>query len=307
VLKDGAIGLAAALSQLPKLERLSICSVQCSDHSTLRFPTEILPKLQQLTCLELVRVGMMQHGGRERSKTALQPLQHLTGLVEFKIGASYSYIYRCDITASMLSGMSGLTRLHIAAQPFEPNALAGLPQLQHLALQMCSLLPGPSGGLALHQLLSQIPALQELIYLDLDSSCQWYLPGSCWQQHLCRSCQLDSTCMWGMDLLQPPMQHSQPAASCSTSASGTTPCCPMLTWQYIFPTGWQLPHLRSLDIDGISPDGCNFAAAPDGSCLVGCCPSLQSFSAAHIQCSTELLGPLQELSSLQTLHAGAQL
>ena len=37
-------------------------------------------------------------------------------------------------------------------------------------------MPSPSGGLALHQLLSQIPALQESTYLDLDSSCQWYLP-----------------------------------------------------------------------------------------------------------------------------------
>lgn len=171
-LLNGAAGRAAALFQLPELERLSISSVQCRDKSTLRFPTDVLPRLQQLTCLELVGVDMMQQGGRERSKTALQPLQHLTGLVKLKIGASYSYIYRCDATASMLSGMSRLTRLHVAAQPFEPNALAGLPQLQHLALQMCSLLPGPAGGVALHQLLSQLPALQELTYLDLDSTSQ---------------------------------------------------------------------------------------------------------------------------------------
>jgi hypothetical protein len=69
----------------------------------------------------------------------------------------------------------------------------------------------------------------------------------------------------------------------------------------MFPAGRQLPQLRSLDIAYVTqPDGTE-AAAPEGTRLVSCCPALQALSMRGLQCSAELLTPLQRLSGLHTL------
>jgi hypothetical protein len=74
-------------------------------------------------------------------------------------------------------------------------------------------------------------------------------------------------------------------------------------WQHVFPAGRQLPLLLSLNISWIrQPPDNNAAAGPHGSFLVSCCPSLQCLDIWGLQYSAELLGPLQGLSKLQSLH-----
>jgi hypothetical protein len=80
---------------------------------------------------------------------------------------------------------------------------------------------------------------------------------------------------------------------------------PAGVWQHTFPTGRQLPHLRALYIDCVREPGGNYAPAPDGSSLVGCCPSLQHLDMSELQYHSQLLGPLQGLSRLRTLFFDA--
>ena len=269
-LLDGPDGLAAALAQLPVLEHLSVRDTNCMQvdgNKCSWFATDELSVLQRLTYLELA--SSMWYG---RDKLLLQPLQALTGLVELHLKAAWG---ADDISASMLLGMHNLTRLELPACSCEPDALGALTKLQHLVLFKSAAL-GEAGEV---QLLSQLQYLQQLTYLQL-----WG------QQRLKEQGDLHAAV------------YSNLTASnklCHLGISGCT--LPVGVWQHVFPLGRQLLCLTSLDVYSGELSG---VSAPEGSRLVTCCPGLQRLDAACLQCTAELLCPLQGLSGLRTLLLG---
>jgi hypothetical protein len=78
-----------------------------------------------------------------------------------------------------------------------------------------------------------------------------------------------------------------------------------------FPASRQLPHLLTLELDKLfhpgvdssaeAPHGKCSAAAPESSCLVSCCPALQTLSMYDLQHSADPLATLQGLSGLHNL------
>jgi hypothetical protein len=175
----------------------------------------------------------------------------------------------------MLSGMHNLTRLELPAFLCDADALGALTQLQHLLLFKSAAL-GEAGEV---QLLSQLQHLQQLTQLQL----------------------------WGQEKLQE--QGNLPAAAYSNLTASSKLChlcisgctLPVGVWQHVFPLGRQLRYLTSLDICSGQLSG---VSAPEGSRLVTCCPGLQRLDAACLQCTAELLCPLQGLSELRTLLLG---
>mgnify|MGYP001806927977 CR=1 FL=1 len=110
------------------------------------------------------------------------------------------------------------------------------------------------------------------------------------------------------------VKQNQPAAAFSALTVSSqlqhldiTNCkLPAAAWQHIFPTARQLPLLRSLDIsNGRTPMG-GWAAAPEGSRLVSCCPGLQCLGIRGLEYSTEMLLALQGLSGLHILSLNVQ-
>jgi hypothetical protein len=186
VLDAGPEELAAALLQLPPgLEHLSIRDVRLGVDSNVRdsddsgsdgsgsdsdinifsdssgdvedllpFITGALPRLQQLTFLELA-----VHDADARSP-ALRPLQALTRLVHLRLSA---YVL---VTAELLSGMQQLTRLDLVYCSYEPDVLAGKTRLQHLDTCLCDVV-GAAGKV---HLLSCLQQLQKLTCLSIFNS-----------------------------------------------------------------------------------------------------------------------------------------
>jgi hypothetical protein len=300
-LLDGPQALAAALAQLPDLQRLSICSLEPPEATigpsgTFAFRTDALTHLQKLTCLTLAGIGCCNRASSSSSSSssgsgdgnaaaALQPLQALTRLADLELRGleevaldGADLLSFCCLHGDALSGASQLTRLVVSSQELEPRVLAGKSQLQHLTLRACSVVV-PGGGVA--QLLSELQHLTQLTHLDLDSSCRWRGAGG------------------------PP-----PAAYASLTASSRLQhldfsynTLPATAWQYMCPPGRTLPQLRCLDVsDGTEAD--RSPAPPDTSALVSCCPGLQSL-ATSMPCSTAQLTPLQRLTDLRTLAVGA--
>ena len=62
--------------------------------------------------------------------------------------------------------------------------------------------------------------------------------------------------------------------------------------------------MQSLIMNSVKEPSFQHARAPDGSRLASCCPALQLLAMVSLQCSAELLAPLQGLSGLQTLRCG---
>jgi hypothetical protein len=267
---DGAQGLATALAQLPDLQHLGVASVYdvCGKRT---FPADVLSRLTKLTSLQLQQVDC-QDGDIISSSDLSAPLQALTRLADLQLSTD------CAVTADMLSGGGQLTRLFLSQERFEPRALAGKSQLQHLTLKLCKF--APDGGVA--QLLSELQHLTQLTHLDMGGeSCRVRVGPS------------------------PP-----PAAYASLTASSrlqhldfNNNTLPAAAWQYICPLDRTLPHLRYLNIRDVKEaDGS--LAVPDTSALVSCCPGLQHLRTS-MPCSTAQLAPLQRLTGLHTLVVGA--
>jgi hypothetical protein len=73
---------------------------------------------------------------------------------------------------------------------------------------------------------------------------------------------------------------------------------PTGVWQHVFPAGRHLPHLQSLNISYVKQaTDYGYAAAPEGSRLVSCCPGLQSLDMGLLQYNAEGL-----LQLIQLLH-----
>ena len=268
----GASQALGALSQLPAgLEHLSIRELYGGGQS---FPAGVLQQLQQLTYLELDQVVLVRP---DEASPVLQPLQALTRLVVLRLEDVQGVV-----TCAMLSGMQRLTHLGLSVylQGFElePGALAGKTQLQGLCLNKCSVLGGAAG---VAQLLSHLQPMQQLTHLTLESSLQ-EVEGS----------------------NPPAAAYAALTASSKLQHLDIVGCTlPTGVWQYVFPTGRQLPNLRSLDITDVwEPPHLDIAPAPEASLLISCCPGLQSLKIGSLQGSAELLAASEGLSGLRTLH-----
>ena len=114
-LLDGSRGLAAALSQLPSLQHLSVSSLCVPGGETvignfMKFQTVVFERLQRLTFLELA--GGMGLLSPDEASPALQPLQALTKLVELRLG--WMQTPDRQLTAEMFSGMEHLSWLEVS-------------------------------------------------------------------------------------------------------------------------------------------------------------------------------------------------
>ena len=135
-------------------------------------------------------------------------------------------------------------------------------------------------GLSLRPLLSDLRDLQQLTHLHLSSSLREieYLPTAAFS-----------------------------ALTASSKLQYLNLCCcalPVDVWQHMFPAGRQLPHLTFLDISAVKQPGEALATAPEGSCLVSCCPGLQYLNMKFLRCDADHLAPLRGLSMLHTLRCG---
>jgi hypothetical protein len=182
VLLDGDLfderRLASALLQLPAgLQHLSISSLQTmqlnwalhgseGERKRQQFPWGVLQHLQHLTYLQLAAVNC-----KEDPQQTLQALTQLVDLRLDRVGMGSWVLCNVSITASMLSGMHGLTRLQLRECSVEAGVLAGKTCLQHLQLDQCKVDYG-SAGVAFAQLMSHLQPLQQLTYLSLESSLQ---------------------------------------------------------------------------------------------------------------------------------------
>jgi hypothetical protein len=263
----------------------------------LRLPTGELQRLQQLTYLELAKVLLK---GPDRATPPLQPLQALTRLVDLRIlmdedlGRS-EFVCQYRVPAGMLSDAKHLTRLQLSGCRLGAGALAGVTQLQHLHVKGVTRVPwdwaADVADVAL--LLSQLQPLQQLTVLCLPRGLQSY-----------------------GDRNTPATAYAALTASSKLvqlDLSGYT--LPAAAWQHMFRAGRQLPHLQRLDMTSVTQ---RYAAVPDFSSLVSCCPGLQQLYMGGMQSDTELrwssaaavpepdansiLAPLQGLSGLHTLH-----
>jgi hypothetical protein len=259
--------LAAALSQLPGLEHLCIDRLSVSPLTGARgvLPAAGLEQLQQLTYLELSGVDI---------QGPCKAFQALTRLADLRLSA-------CDnrVTANMLSAAHHLTRLELSRGTFEPSALAGKSRLQHLGLNGFTI-PRDAGDVA--QLLSHVQQLNQLTHLLM-----CHMP----------ACGLGDP---------PAAAYSALTASSKLQHLDVSWCMlPAGALQHLFPAGRKLPHLQELDMAYVKQPGelgdiC--AAAPAGSRLVSCCPGLRCLSMQGLQCSSDLLAPMQGLSGLHSLH-----
>jgi hypothetical protein len=286
-LLDDDQGLAAAWQALLLLTGLEDLTISCHIHrgevpfstaeKLIAFPTSVLAKLQQLTCLVLSIKGTFQ--GPDDTAPALQPLQGLTRLAALKLDCWESY----SVTANMLSCQ--LTRLELEASALQPDALAGKTQLQHLAfLRPGDMFEDESEGDAVRRsafvagLLSQLQHLTQLTYLDLPN----HFHGM-------------------MDDNPPAAAFSALTASSKLQYLNISDCrVPEGVWQHVFPTDRQLPQLSTLLMDSVmQPEG--YTVVPPGSRIVSCCPGLQSLDMRCLRYDAEQMAPLSGLSSLHTL------
>ena len=284
-LLDGQEALAAALLLLTELQHLSLTrnASGMAWHGNGRgFYLHLSlnnQQMQQLTHLELVKCGMQQPDG-------LQRLQGLTRLQDLRLECLGAH----TVQASMLSGLQQLTSLNVrggyggGTRTLEPGALAGLTQLQHLAVVAFST-AGGSAGVA--QLLYHLQHMQQLTHLDLSFTLRNGSPSV--------EAEASSAAAYSALTASSKLRHLN-IGFCTLPAGA---------WQHMFPAGRQLPQLQVLDIRVLTSVHSRAFSAPEGSRLVSCCPGLQSLTMAGLQRSDELLAPLQGLSGLRELNLGA--
>jgi hypothetical protein len=271
-LLDGTKGLAAALSLLPGLQHLSISATNWTFSWGFKFPIVALSALQQLTHLEFVGAELY---GPDKETPALQPLQSLTRLQDLRLSLAAG----AAINSSMLSGAQHLTRVKLMGRAvLEPGALTAVRHLQHLEVALYNS-SGRTAGLA--RLLSELQHVQQLTFL--------------------RSCDVSAEAD-----APPAAAFSALTASSKLQHLDISRCTlPAGVWQHLFPVGRQLPELQFLDISDVKQSRHGPAPAPEGSCLVSCCPGLQQLGIMQLQCSAERLSSLTGLSKLHTLCLAA--
>jgi hypothetical protein len=273
-LLDRVEDLAAALALLPGLQCLSIYRTFRGEDD-LELLADVFPGLQHLTCLELDDGNLMgPHKGFAPSRSAMQPLKSLTQLATLRL-APHQFVV---IDSSILSGLQHLTHLRLASRAFlEPVALSTITKLQHLELGNILGVAGTASAAAA-QLLSDLQHLQHLTHLDLSETSCFHIPPYSNPHAAAFSAITASSKLQHLNMHRchlPAMNHAADV------------------WQFLFPTDRQLPHLKILDISyviqGLIGYYASFAAAPDGTRLVKCCPGLQSLRMLGLQYNAELL------------------
>lgn len=177
-------------------------------------------------------------------------LRHLLGLTRLQ-DLRLHFRNPHTITASALSALQRITRLSVNAslgygeRVFQPGALVGKTQLQHLEVVGYNI-AGASTGVA--QLMSYLQHLQQLAILNLSHT------------------------LIDQDAVAPEEVYSALTASSELHRLSICGCIlPAGVWQHMFPAGRLLPRLQSLDICGVLfPAGP--APAPHKSLLATCCP-----------------------------------
>lgn len=142
-------------------------------------------------------------------------------------------------------------------------------------------MPGDNAGEEA-QLLSLMQHMQQLTHLGVD----------------------DSLCAAEGD---PPAAAYAALTASSKLQQLNVSCCHLPTdvWQHMLPVGRQLPFLQHLDVSKVKQPGGAWATPPEGTCLVSCCPGLQSLELSFLRCSAEMLLSLQGLSGLHILALAA--
>jgi hypothetical protein len=268
-LHDSTDGLAAALSQLTSLEHLIVARKINDQGIYTCISTTVLQQLQRLTYLELVEVNLhgADHDPFDKDEPAADFLQPLTRLVGLRLAVA-----GLDITASNLSSACHLTRLGLTGCTFEPAALVGKTQIQHVELFSCC------GGAEVNApVVSHLQQLSQLTHLAV----------------------ADSYGIMGYDAVPVASFSSLTASSRLQHLNISSYQLPASACQHMFPAGRQLPHLEHLHIT------CNDAPALECSRLVSCCPSLQYLGVQDFTQSAGLLVHLRGLSGLHTLHFSA--
>jgi hypothetical protein len=228
-----------------------------------------LKQLQLTTCKLLDEEGM---------EGAAAP-QLPAGLEHLSISDTHSDGKLTQFLTGMVQPMQQLTCLELAFVQLKQGALANMTQLRHLELAFCTL----KGAEGVEQLLHQLQHLPHLTHLDLVNSliCAEDNPLAAAYSALTASSKL---------------QH--------LNISGAM--VPADALLHIFPAGRRLPCLQLLALKGIQQPSGHQATAPEGSCLVSCCPSLQSMDMQDLCCSAKLLAPLLGLTGLHTLRTQAE-
>ena len=284
-LLDGVEALAAVLPLLPCLQDLRCSkSFGCSGLGPVGditkppkcFPhNSTLQKLQQLTCLSLTGYALEEPGGP-------QHLQRLTNLQELYLDGKALPI----VKAGMLSGLQQLVAFGLHGDNsmssgdavLEPDALAGMTNLQSLGVLYCKT---AGGSAAVTQLMSHLQHMQQLTWLDLRGGLHD-----------------DAT-------IAPAAAYSAVTANSKLRLLYLSDCTlPEGVWPHTFPTGRQLPDLQHLDIGQVNYPGAwpSHATIPDLSRLVSCCPGLQRLNMRGLRATAEQLAPLTGLSGLVKLH-----
>jgi hypothetical protein len=266
---EGLNDLEAALAHLPNLQHLIMeQNYVGGTERSLPLPIVAIGTLHHLTHLEL-KGNKLQDAEGMRHLQGLKYLEHLElcGL-------------QLNIRASHLSGMQCLKYLKVAdnndpdpnnnfcgSGTFEPAALAGKLQLQHVQLSHISIAGGSAVAGNPAGLVGLLP----------------HLP-----QHLLQTKTLT------FDKLT--LSTSRSVALQASIERETVGICAKVSPQQVFTIAKQLPNLCVLDVN---TDG---RAPKDGiSCLVSCCPGLQSLVTPLFMYSAEVLAQLSELSSLTKL------
>jgi hypothetical protein len=263
---EGMNDLAEALLLLPDLQHLSITQTYVGG-TERRFPLPIVAigTLQKLTHLVLAGDPLQDADGHSHLQ-GLTNLQHvkLTGL-------------QAAIRVTTLFPFEHLTHLEVAPSSnpdqatgscrsgvFEPAALAGMTQLQHVQLSNSSIVGGPAG---VAELLSHL------------------------QQHLTH------VKTFIVDKPAPVSLKSCVTLTASIQLQ-TVIISGKLSSQQVLGIAKQFPHLRALEVNI-----CCSGRAPSlhTSGLVGCCPGLQALVTPGFHYSAEVVAQLSEMSSLTKL------
>ena len=263
---EGMNDLAEALLLLPNLQHLSITQTYVGG-TERRFPLPIVAigTLQQLTHLELAGDPLQDVDG-------LGHLQGLTNLQYLKLNG-----LQATIRAGTLFAFEHLTHLEVTPSSdtdqaagscssgvFEPAALAGMTQLQHVELTNSSIAGGPA---RVAELLSHL------------------------QQHLTQ------TKTFIIDKPAPAALKPCVTLTASMQLQTVTISC-KLSSQQVLNIAKQFPHLRVLEVDTRCQGR---APALDTSRLVSCCPELQSLVTPGFIYSAGVVAMLSEMSSLTKL------
>ena len=266
-MRDGVEGLSAVLALLPELQHLSFVKTKrfsVSEPESLDFPIGAVQGLQQLTFLEVAaqcwEPNCWWPGHWSEYPDVLRHLLGLTRLQDLRLPFRNPH----TVTASALSALQRITRLTVNAslgygeRVFQPGALVGKTQLQHLEVVGYNI-AGASTGVA--QLMSYLQHLQQLAILNLSHT------------------------LIDQDAVAPEEVYSALTASSELHRLSICGCIlPAGVWQHMFPAGRLLPRLQSLDICGVLfPAGP--APAPHKSLLATCCPGLRVLTQHHCNMS----------------------